>query len=208
MQRFTIIRQDEVSSMVLFTLLLLALGSSAGARPDGLSSDYNGKWWLGQSQDVQIAYLAGDSDCYSYEVRGHSYSDSLSEQAAAKVTGHLRQHAPEESLPLASSLRRIFVGEKHPHPTKWEMRHAEVWPEKHGYFNGDYWNQLGKGSRGAFVAGYLSCEISFRHWRVRHPADYYVRAINRWYGIDQNDEMHGERADDKIATVIQRLPHD
>jgi len=86
------------------------------------------------------------------------------------------------------------------------MGDEEVWREKHGFFDGDYWYQLqGVGERASYVAGYLSCETALRHKRVTRPAESYVSSINRWYGTENEGDLNPARENEKIAYVIQQL---
>jgi len=186
--------------------LALALTISAVAQSQTIPDDFTGQRWLHQSEDARIAYIAGDSDCYAYEVRGHAYpSTNLSDQSTNRVSEYLQSHPAEQRLPLVRLFRQIFARDKHPRPTKKLIGSAEYWPEKHGFFDGDYWHQIADDGRSSYLAAYLSCEIAFRGKHLTRPLRYYVRALNRWYGIDKDDNMLGKNGDEKIADVVQRL---
>jgi hypothetical protein len=185
----------------------LVLGLAAAAQAHDVPGSYNGSWWARQSQNAQIAYVAGDTDCYSYEVLGTAFpATGLSEQTATRVTQYLQRQPAEAELPLAISFRHIFAKDRHPRATEETIGSAEYWPEEHGFFDGDYWYQLqGAGERTSYVAAYLACEATFRHKTMNHSVDYYVRAVNRWYGTRDDDEnLNAARENEKIATVIQR----
>jgi hypothetical protein len=180
---------------------------AATARAQNLLGSYDGNWWVTQATEAQIAYIAGDDDCYVEELNGRAYPNTgLSEESARRVTRYIQKHPSGRSLPLVILLRHAFAVEKHVPVNAKTVGSAEYWPEKHGFFNGDYWYQLqGPGERASYVAAYLACEATFQHKAINHPVDYYVRAVNLWYGTHDGDgNLNPTRENEKIANVIQR----
>ena len=110
----------------------------AAAYSQQVPNGYNGSWWASQPTQAQIAFLAGDSDCYVSDVKGNAYSNGgLSEDSARRVTEYLKAHPTERNSPLVAILRHVFAHDKHPRPTKKIIGSAEYWPEKHGFFDGN-----------------------------------------------------------------------
>jgi hypothetical protein len=81
---------------------------------------------------------------------------------------------------------------------------AEVWTDKHGYYDGDYWAEVDPEHQLGFVEGYLDCvaHLLGSPARFSRAASWYRDRISQWYAADAGTYRHTE---EKIANVLDRL---
>jgi hypothetical protein len=180
--------------------LVLALSCTVAS-----AQDYDGRWWRSISQDERLGFLAGYTDCVVYESNRREFPKVSRYTTEPLITSYYARHPAEQNVPVGTVLMQIAheaVVPEHPGA-------GESWPEKHGYFDGEFWRQIGPSGRLGFVSGYFEChrlEHVGSNVQPRCPT-WYVAAISDWYGVrgDDPSEVRNDRVDTKIADVISAL---
>ncbi|WP_394760845.1 hypothetical protein [Phenylobacterium sp.] len=169
----------------------------SAARTQESSTKFDGRWWMTLNSEQRSAFLAGESDCYAYDVRGHRYPRDLGAAEHERVTSYYRTHPSQLDHGVLPIFRIVF--RRDPHSAD---HGGENFPENHGVFDGEYWWQLGDKGRPYFIRGYLACQANYNRLRVTRPVAFYVQGLDRWYGYDRGMKDTGRN--DKIAAVLMR----
>jgi hypothetical protein len=186
--------------MKRFIALCLALCCSfAVATPAGI---HDGAWWNSVSVQHRTGFLAGYIDCALNDAGEKQYEAVAWNVAEQAVTKRYSAHAAELKTPVSSMLVQ-FVKEQKPGPIQ---PGGEVYPGKHGIFDGEYWRQSPPEHRLGFIEGYLERHAKIANSGVSYaqPAAFYVKQISNWYGIRADDpgEINAKRSPRKIADVL------
>lgn len=181
-------------TLVLFGIMPL-LGSS-------VPRVYGRNWWASTARDERIQFIAGYLDCAAYDRGKTEMAKWQWDVMEPKITKYYASHpeSPDQTVPSLILALGATDGSTDQAP--------EVYPEKHGIFDGDYWRQITSPGRAGFVEGYIACSDSAMEGRKldSHPTAWYVNQINRTYRLTgENDIDDGRRASKKIATIIQEL---
>jgi hypothetical protein len=150
--------------------------------------------------------LAGYVDCYSADVRKDNKFDQAVPNVIAAVDRYYEKRS-NEHVPLATVFQRFVDGAAASfRPNAPRNLHGEIWSEKHGYYNGDYWHQLDPDQRRRFVDGYFTCRSYYLHDKITIPSAAMSQLISRWFGTSDTDEsfINPEHADDSIGVVLER----
>jgi hypothetical protein len=184
--------------MVALVLVLFSL--AVAQEPPKL----DGNWWLSIADDQRVEFLAGYMDCYAADVG--DYNRTLQESwytYAPKIT---RYYADNPKNICRRATRVLFdVRSKNPPQP---LKGGEIWTEKHGPFNGEYWREMKTPVRIAFVEGYLAClreHLPSRAKRFSKAAQTYSDEVSRWYGIDAADRASPKLIDVPIADALYEI---
>ena len=162
---------------------------------------FNGHWWLLLTQEERSGYINGDEDCYRFELDKIILPSKSADEISEFVTNFYRNNIGNINESAFSVIRRadIKMGNVA------ELKGGEVWKDRHGYWNGDWWRQGQPADRLGFVEGYLSCLRSIEDKGKQFPNDppAYVTFINRWYGLNQETgDVNPQREEAKIGDVL------
>jgi len=187
---------------VIFCGLMICLFSTCAN-----AISYDGKWWNEISEDERVEFLAGYSDCAVYDA-GQPVRNNSFYQLEAEITKYYSENKSELEKPAITVLRHIYAtGKLKPREPDYGGEH---YPEKHGFFDGEYWRQLHfENVLLRFIEGYLVCQREFKKPEASfsREAKWYVKQISEWYGVRSDDpgKINEERYQDKIADVLYRL---
>lgn len=174
--------------------ILLLLGLAAAQQ----SRKLDGNWWLSIEANERVEFLAGYIDCYTSDFGDKNRTFPESWYAyAPRITRYYTQN-PQKVTRRASSVLLDVRSKTPPKPQKG----GEVWTEKHGFFNGQYWREMGAAERTAFIEGYLACyreHLPSRPERFARSAETYAGEISQWFGAGATHE------DAAIADVLYRF---
>jgi len=164
-------------SRVAALALLLALPGLGQAR----SAKYNGTWWLAQPREVQIEFVRAYGDCYVDTLGAPSPPPVDEYRLAEEITKYYRSGGSRSRL-VASVMKLVWRRYKgYREPARPEE--GEVWPEKHGFFDGLYWRQGKPAERVGFVEGLVACFNSEARSNKKFSQEpsAYVRYLDDWY---------------------------
>jgi hypothetical protein len=181
-------------------LLLLSLAAAQQSRK------LDGKWWLSIGADERVEFLAGYIDYYANDFgdKNRTFPESWYTYAP-RITRYYTQN-PQRVTRQATTVLFDVRSKNPPKPQKG----GEVWAEKHWFFNGQYWWQIGAAERTAFIEGYLACyreHLSSRPKRFSESAQTYADEISHWFGAGAPDpsDINPKREDVAIADVLYRF---
>lgn len=184
---------------------VLALGAVllgfVSAAADGLR---DGTWWKTISVEAQTAFAAGFIDCATYDANETRLSDSSWHELQAQTSEHYRALAKDSSRPVVSVMMQVARPRKLP-----SQPGGEVYPGKHGIFDGNFWRMMKADQQLAFLDGYLDC---LKAQRVKapvflRPAEWYRSKVSDWFGTKPEDQgaIRSDREEEKIANVLWRF---
>ena len=202
---------ERTVSAVFCSLALLALSAAAchSQAKRSTAPTFDGRWWTEAPIPERDGFVAGFTDCYRYDLEGPAHFEAKS---LADYRELVSRYFSRDSTRLSHSAFEALVqsadrvGERPPSG-------GEVWNERHGHFDGNYWRQAfaagGTQEQLGFVEGYVTCS---NHRPTAQdstfsatPADY-VRRINQWYEFDTTTgDMNSARESAKIADVLLRF---
>ncbi len=204
---------DQASAMSTRKRLVLAL---AGAMVVCLSMQgaeseprHDGKLWLQMDWNEREAFNFGYNDCEVDVLGNRGWPDVENLEREIFEYYYYRKQESDLRVPIRVVLKKKLALHRNDpprKPTKEEVEDPpEVWPEKHGFLDGDYWGTEEKrGSQLAFVRGQLEC---YQHepkskLHFSKPAAEYVRLISEWYAGEGRDSP---RSKEKIPEVLLRF---
>jgi hypothetical protein len=159
---------------------------------------FDGFRWRSMSREERLGFLAGTGDCEGGDGRRLVGSWYV---ALPLVSAHYARTPADRLRPIAEVLLAVEPQER----PRVELG-AELHPEKHGFFDGDYWRQADAAHRRGFVEGYLEClrHLPGAHGPLQEDAAWYLPRISGWYGVRDDDGtvLDPARAGDKIADVL------
>jgi hypothetical protein len=183
---------------ILAVWLLLAMGAAAQAQKPGETPGtakagagaevrLDGSWWKQASQDARDGAISGLIDCLHWEK--HEKLPNLSRpDFILKVNRYYTRHPA--SVTLEAALLAL------PKSAPAAQPGGEHFDEKHGYFDGMYWNGVPLEHRKAFVMGYLFCRTGATPGSQKVSG--YVEQIDQWY------KSHPKSDSTKIADVMEK----
>jgi hypothetical protein len=164
-------------------------------------TSYDGKWWNSVSKDQRTEFIAGYIDCASDDAGQLNLANASWNLLEPKITKFYRENASNLMKPVITVLLQITLQER---PQK--RKDGEVFSEKHGIFDGEYWRQIMDEERLGFIEGYLACQKQYNKPAASfsREAQWYVTQISNWYGIraDNPSEINEKRSSKKIADVL------
>jgi len=178
------------------TLALLSLLSVQGC---AAQSSYGSDWWKSAGVDERTQFIAGYVDCETYDRQNGDFAPVQWTLVEPRISTYYSRHA--ETRRTAPSLILEMSGE-----SAMPNIGGEVYPGKHGIFDGDYWRQMTPSGRTGFVEGYLSCRSSApeRLPIPKNPIAWYVRAIDASY-CNNDQDCPDEHATEKIGDILSKL---
>lgn len=163
---------------------------------------HDGKWWLSLGKEERIAYVAGYIDYYVYVRKGPlSFSDAL-DTYVEYMAKKLNNSGADRGKPIFEVLETI-AAKSVARPNKGGEEISG------GIFDGDYWRQLERSERIAFIQGLLDCQRKDEKavTRFSRGDDSYVAQISQWYGVKEDDpsEINEKRESKKIHEVMNQF---
>jgi hypothetical protein len=186
-----------LGAILLFLVAMAAMATSHDEEA------YNGWWWLHVPLEQQTGYINGDEDCYKFDMH-KNLANSKSAREIAQIVTHFYETKGNENTSVFVALREA---DRHPSQEKSSIN-GEVWRERHGYWDGQWWREGSPFDRLGFVQGFLAChkEGNLLAKKFSKTAEEYVILINGWYGLNEKTgASNPEREDIKIADVISRF---
>jgi hypothetical protein len=195
----------------LITFLLIALATAAVAlaiQVGGASAPiktYDGNWWLLLSSEEQSGFINGHADCYQFELNEKLANPKPAVQTRELVTDFYCDNSSKRSTPVIEVIRVTDLQRR----AGKTLQGGEVWTERHGYWDGQWWREATATERLGFVEGYLACFAQTgKHagGGFSKPTSEYVSEINGWYKLDVvNGNVDAKRIDAKIADVLVKF---
>jgi len=168
-------------------------------------SRYDGKWWLAVSQIRRVGFIDGYADCSVADAKNKKLGNVSPSTFEPKVTKYFTSAPSNFKIPASKALQSLALEE----PVAKYDPFAEHYPDKHGYYDGDYWRMMEPDHRLGLVEGLLACYVPLdpTRWRYSKPPRLYVGEISAWYGVKENDpaEINEQRYRSKIADVLYRF---
>jgi len=163
----------------LFLLAVLLFGSPFLGLAQ--APRYDGSWWVAQSREVQEKFLLAYGDCYVDTLGAPSPPPVDEYLLRDEITKFYRSRGSRSRL-VASVMKLVWRRYKgYREPARPEE--GEVWPEKHGFFDGLYWRQGKPAERVGFVEGLVACFNSEARSdkKFSQEPSAYVRYLDDWY---------------------------
>lgn len=204
---------DQASAMNTRNRLVLALAgalmmcaSMHGAEPE---PRHDGKLWLQMDWNERNAFNFGYNDCEVDVLGNPGWPDIENLEREMFEYYYYRTHESQLQVPIRVLLKKKLALHRNDpprKPTKEELEDPpEIWPEKHGFFDGDYWGtEENRGIQLAFVRGQLECyqhEPKSKFSFTKSPGEY-VRLISEWYAAEGRDS---QRSKEKIPEVLLKF---
>lgn len=171
-------------SLCALMLFVACAGSHAqtGARRSG---QLGRRWWIGITEGERQGFLNGYSDC---EASGWGISES---ELSSRITAYYSSHRTSTigALQLARKISRSV-------PPPPNLPGAEVYTNRHAYFDGLWWKGVPDDEDLGYVEGYLVC---LRHPVTKPAAQRLADAITAWY------RQHPDKEDRAIAYVLEDI---
>ncbi len=164
----------------------------------------DGKWWSSLYDQEQVEFLAGYIDCYGNDLGNKGTFVESWYTYAPRITAYYENHPEWQTRPVTSVL--FAVRSKTPPKP---LRGGEVWTEKHGFFDGDYWDGITDRQRVAFIRGYLACYQEFLKTRptsFSKSPESYAEHISRWFGLKSSPSvLNPKRERAAIADALYKF---
>lgn len=177
-------------AILLLILVPLAIGQQ--------TPKLDGNWWRALYENERVEFTAGYVDCYANDFgdKNNTFPESWYTYAP-RITNYYKDH-PDSTNRLAANVLFDVRGK---YPPK-ALEGGETWTEKHWFFDGEYWAQMGTGEQDAFVQGYLACyteHLSTRQLKFSLPASRYAQKISSWF------ESHPKQYKTAIADALYKF---
>lgn len=167
--------------------------------------NFDGNWWRDLHDGERVEFLAGFIDCYTNDFGDNRTFLESWYTYAPKITKYYDSHPKK----IARLVIRVLFDVRSPHPPK-PLEGGEVWTEKHGFFNGDYWGQMSRYEQIAYIDGYLSCYRKYpssRLMKFSRNSTFYAERISRWFDTEpgKSPELIARRERIAIADVLYKF---
>jgi hypothetical protein len=203
---------NTASRVCAVLLLACALESAWGQSPTHVTrppsenhasqiTEYDGHWWLLLTSEEKSGYLSGDADCYRFELKKKFAYTKPAAEVEESITNLYRDNSDDRSVPVYEAIR---IADRQP-ALRPPARGGEVWNERHGYWDGQWWREGTPADRLGFVEGYLACYSRSQkpHGAFSRTPPQYVRLVNQWYELnEETGDVDPTRVDAKIAAVL------
>lgn len=161
------------------------------------STVFDGRWWASQTKDQRDQFAAGFLDCSvafpKAALNGNQYDVSK------YISNFYKQRPGQSGKPVAQVLLEGGPGKQ---PVA--APGGEVYPGKHGYFDGDYWSQMDPDVRSSFVQGELVCQQAHHLAVDPEHAVRYTIFINQWFDADNgNSRLARQRGGYPIVHALE-----
>lgn len=164
------------------------------------SARFDGAWWLSVSKSQRISFLDGYFDCLVNDVVDNiPKPDCPTPTIEGGITAYYKTHQSE----LGVEVIAIYFSLCGPGSDQKSAPNGEVYSGKHGFFSGDYWQQLENDERLGFIQGYTECQKKYNKPIASFTQSqiWYSTQISQWYGVDPNDSDH---VDNQLFTIEKR----
>jgi hypothetical protein len=144
-------------------------------------------------------------DCAVSDEGDRRFAGVGAETLASGVDAHYRSNPDARSRSAAAVLVEVAPLLARPAPAKPYPGRAESYPDKHGYFDGEYWRKASGDHRIGFLAGYIECWSASgkREAVFTQKAEWYAERITAWFGISPDGaDVRLDRMNEKIADVL------
>jgi hypothetical protein len=178
-------------SMKPIRILLLTLMLNVLA----LAQPHDGRWWETTRRDQINEYLNGYMDCAVYDAGRRDLPSVSTVEIGGAIQDFYDSHPGKLNFSIAKVLDIVSA--------KKSLHHApppggEVWTNKHGYYDGEYW-PISDVERTGFVQGLRDCYRSLSSGPQFSRSDaYYVQKITAWY----DNPKHSHKYRTSIAVVL------
>ncbi len=190
-----------MKSLLCICLLALLVAPCAAQ-----NSKQDGTWWRDLSDGERVQFLAGFIDCYANDFgdKNNTFPESWYTYAP-RISNYYESHPKLVTRPVS----RVLFEVRGTHPPKLAQG-GEVWREKHWFFNGEYWGQIGKYEQIAFIDGYLSCYrqyLSSRTEKFSKSSSGYADRITHWFDAEpsKSPKLVAQREKMAIADVLYKI---
>ena len=182
-------------SAALFLICFLALLPRASGQQ---IPRLDGHWWQTLYENEKVEFVAGYIDCYANDLgdKNNTFPESW-DTYAPRITNYYGDH-PEAANRLVTKVLFDVRSKRPPKP----QEGGETWTEKHWFFDGEYWGQMGKGERDAFIQGYLACykeHLASRQQKFSLAANRYAQEVSAWF------DANPKRYRTAIADVLYKF---
>jgi hypothetical protein len=182
-----------------FALLVALVSCSVGAS----DARRSGTWWGAASPDERSGYLAGYLACEVYDAGKNALGEVRWEVLEKTISERYRNGSEPLSTPVGALAVKLGALQERSPPDGV----PEIYPEKYGFFDGEFWRQSSKDARQGFIEGYVDCcrDEGIKGAGLTGSPQTQVSAISEWYGIrDDGDAIDATRRTSKVPDVLRR----
>ena len=161
---------------------------------------FDGKWWSSADSDEQRGFIIGYIDCYYDTVRRRVRSKAITEEYQKALSQFYAAHPDQSSTTVPELMAKLVQTLK---TSVQRQPGGEVWNDRHGYLDGQWWRESTDKERIGFLEGYTSCYQQYaKSSRVRfsRTAEEYSELITRYF-----EDPSVDHTAEKIAHVLHRL---
>jgi hypothetical protein len=161
---------------------------------------FDGKWWSAADSDEQRGFIIGYIDCYYDTVRRRVRSKAITEEYQKALSEFYAAHPDKSSSTVPEVMAKLVQTLK---TTVQRQPGGEVWNERHGYLDGQWWRESTERERIGFLEGYTSCYQQYvKTQRVRFSltAEEYSERLTKYC-----EDPSVDHTNEKIAKVLHRL---
>jgi hypothetical protein len=180
-------------------LVALVLATACRNAPAGDDSR-DGRWWREATKDGQLGYIAGFFDCVVYDAGRVEFKLTNRWVIQSRMSAYYDAEPTRVRKALPDLLMQVA-----PDALQEPKAGGEKYPEKHGYFDGEFWRKAEADEQEAFVAGYLACWHSMGLGVAKYSrgATWYQARISGWYGTSGDSTRY--RPDRRAAKIADAL---
>ena len=188
-------------------LIAAVLCLSAVALATDVREHYDGKWWLSLKKEQRLSYVDAYTVCYQKMVKAEAFDEDI-RLYRDRINAYLREH-PQSAQDAVSDLLWRVANPPYSRPAANHAPGGETYSGRWGLYNGDDYWQLGTDEEHlAFLQGFLDCyEKHTNHpdGTFSKPREWYVKAIDDWYGYGPNVPIVKSHVNDGIPDVLFRF---
>jgi hypothetical protein len=160
-----------------------------------IAQPHDGRWWQIVRRDQRSEYLNGYMDCAVYDGGQRDLPSVGTDEIAQAIQVFYDSNPKMVNTPVIKVLGQVSKQkDMHRKP----LPGGEVWTNKHGYYDGEYW-PLSDMERTGFVQGLRECYASLPSGpRFSKSDGFYIQKITAWY----SNPKHSHRLHTSIAIVL------
>jgi hypothetical protein len=159
------------------------------------AQSHDGRWWESIIYPQKSEYLNGYMDCATYDAGRRDLPSVGTDEIIQAIRAFYDSHPKSLDTPVITVLDIVAKQQSmHRKP----LAGGEVWTNKHGYYDGEYW-PISDVERTGFVQGLRECYASIPSGpHFSRSDEFYVRSITAWY----NDPKHSHQYKTSIAVIL------
>lgn len=165
---------------------------------------YDGKWWISLKKELRLSFVDGYIVCYQNMVNAKEFDEDI-RLYRDRINAYLTEH-PESARESVSDLMSRMAHPPYSRPPAKHAAGGETYPGRWGLYNGDDYWQLGTDEEHlTFIQGFLDCydkHTNHPNGTFSKPLEWYVKAIDDWYGYGPNVPVIKSRVNDGIPDVL------